>query len=77
MPNATPYHVYTHMVRSVMCYVAPAWLHAAPTHIRQLRKVQNLAFRALTVHDRVTRIAQLYEDSEDLPLSYLRIVFVR
>ena len=61
---STRRHVYTQMIRPMMSYAAPAWLHAAKSYLHLLQIAQNRALRALTGHDRYTRTIQLHEDAE-------------
>jgi hypothetical protein len=63
----TRLRIYTAMIRSLMAYACPAWLHAAQGHLRKLQRAQNHALRRLTGHERATRIAQLHEDT-DMPM---------
>ena len=64
----TRLHIYYMLIRSLLTYAAPAWKHAAPSHLILLQRVQNRAARIITGHSRDTRITQLHED---LSLQYL------
>jgi len=54
--------IYAMMIRPILTYAAPAWQHAAPTNLKKLQIVQNLAARIISGHSKDTRIIQIHED---------------